>query len=581
MLKAFHPKQSNEDSREITTGTKNSPAHKNETETICSKARERYKNALLVWPELPKSHWSFHYSLKMVDKCSLMPPLGLITMAADLPKTWDLTLADLNTGPLSDEDISKTDVVLVGAMRNQRKAFAKILNRVHARKKPIIAGGTYVTTASEEEIPKVDNLYVFKGEMEERLPQFIELFEKGEEPRVLNHMFNDELTDFPDITKSPIPRYDLLNADDYFMFPTQFSRGCPHNCEFCDVTKMLGKRPRTKTPIQQVSELDAIYNTGFRGNVMFTDDNINGNPRDFDALLDELIQWQEKRDYPFLFNSQTTLLTARKKELLKKMRKAGFNAVFLGIETPSKKSLKSMNKDHNLKMDPIQATEEFSRHGIEANAGLIVGSDGDDSDCFREQFDFLQRSPIAIAMTGILLAMPNTDFWKRLEREGRIYGDCEGDFSHFPNFQTKLPEQEVVDGYKWLIENIYKPRNYFTRALRAIELLREATPIKSKRSLGADLMACVNSIWTQGIRSDYKYEYWRYLFKSLRLSPRDFTDIISFALRAHHMIEHTRKDVLPRLSQPIPKRELRRSVANDKACLTKIDNVQSEQNVEF
>ena len=517
--------------------------------------RKKTTKALLVWPELPKSHWSSHYSLPMANKRANMPPLGLITMAADLPKNWGLDLADLNIESLSDERMDKADIIFVSAMRSQRRSFHKILKRANDHKKTVVTGGPYVTTASEDELPQQDDIYIFKGEMEGRFLKFVQLFERGDAPRISDiETCNDKIS-HPDMTKSPVPRFDLLNVNDYYMLSTQFSRGCPHNCEFCDITKMLGRRPRTKMPQQILSELEAIYNTGFRGSVMMVDDNINGNPKKFKALLDELIPWQEEHGYPFGFVSQITISAARKKELLKKMHKAGFGGIFLGIETPSKKSLLSMNKSHNTHVDPLEGSEEFARHGIEVTAGLIVGADGDGPECFQEQLDFLQKSPISVAMICILLAMPNTDLWTRLMKEGRLYGDCEGDFSHFPNFKTKLPEREVVDGYKWLLTNAYKPRNYFDRALRAIELHTEAPPLHYKYPTGMALKALINSIWRQGIRSNYRLEYWRYLLKTLQISPKNFPKAMSYAIRAHHMIVHTQRDVLPRLSRPIPIRE--------------------------
>jgi len=495
--------------------------------------------ALLVWPRFPKSYWGQEYTLALIGKRAVLPPLGLLTAAALLPRTWELKLVDMNVSTLEDRDIAWADVVMLSGMLIQRESFHDVVRRARAAGKRVVAGGPYVTTSPDE---AVGVHHLVMGEAEDTLPAFARALERGEEPPA-----RTSAAGRPDVSRTPIPRFDLLCLERYDGVSVQFSRGCPFNCEFCDIIEVFGRVPRTKAPEQFLAELDAVRALGFRGPVFVVDDNFIGNKVLAKKMLRSLAAWSEAHAYPFDFFTEASVNLADDDALVSGLVAAGFSAVFLGIETPSREALLETQKRQNVHLDLAQAVEKLVRAGLEVMAGFIVGFDADDETIFERQHEFIARSPITMAMIGILTALPGTQLWRRLEAEGRLLGDSEGDAAYRPNFVTRLPEPALVSGYARLLGRLYEPRAYFDRALQLLRLQRDLPASKYRRPLGYSLAAAARSFWRQGVRSRYRRDYWRFLGRAARVAPRRFGRAVALAVHAEHFIRYTVEDVLPRL----------------------------------
>jgi len=497
--------------------------------------------ALLVWPRFPKSYWGQEYVLPFIGKGAVLPPLGLLTAAALLPRHWELRLVDLNIGELADSDLDWADVVMVSAMRIQRESFREVVGRARAKNKTVVAGGPYVTTAPDE-VEGVDHLVM--GEAESLLPELARQLELGQ-PAPARLSAGQR----PDVSKTPIPRFDLLQVDRYDCMSVQFSRGCPFACEFCDIIEIFGRVPRTKPPAQFLAELDAVRSTGFRGPVFVVDDNFIGNKVAARKMLAALVPWNRDRDQPFDFFTEASVNLADDDSLIAGLLAAGFSSVFLGIENPSREALMETKKRQNTHLDLGQAVDKLVQSGLDVMAGFIVGFDADDETIFDRQEEFISRSPISMAMIGILTALPGTQLWRRLAAEGRLSCDSEGDNAYRPNFATRLPEAALVDGYRRLLSRLYQPRAYFDRALRALSLQRHLPRRRQHRSVGYSARALLRSLWIQGVRGHYRGDYWRFLFRATLTAPHHFGRAVAHAIHGEHMISYTLEDVLPRLVQ--------------------------------
>jgi radical SAM superfamily enzyme YgiQ (UPF0313 family) len=503
--------------------------------------------ALLVWPRFPRSYWGQEYTLAIIGKGAVIPPLGLLTVAALLPRSWDLRLVDLNVAELEEHDLAWADLVMVSGMRIQRASFHEVIRRARAAGKRIVAGGPYVST-SPEEVAEIDHVVV--GEAEEVLPGLARAIELGAEaPRRL------QASGRPDVSRTPVPRFDLLSIERYDTISIQFSRGCPFNCEFCDIIEIFGRVPRTKSPEQLVVELEAIRATGFRGPVFLVDDNFIGNKVAAKRMLRRLAAWSEARDYPFDFFTEASVNLADDDALIQGLVAAGFSSVFLGIETPSREALLETQKRQNTHLDLEAAVEKLVRAGLQVMAGFIVGFDADDETIFERQYQFISRSPISMAMVGMLTALPSTQLWRRLAAEGRLLHEGEGDAAYHPNFVTRLPAAKLVAGYGRLLAALYEPRAYFRRALRTLELQRDLPAPKYRRSLRFTVSAVARSLWRQGVRGGYRRAYWAFLARALRMAPRRIARAMALAIHAEHFIRYTFEDVLPRLAAQAPLRE--------------------------
>ena len=354
----------------------------------------------------------------------------------------------------------------------------------------------------------------------------------------------------PDLTSLPPPRYDLLDIKAYHAVGVQWGRGCPFRCEFCDIIEMFGRQPRTKEPGQLCRELDALLATGFRGTLFVVDDNFVGNRKATLAMLDPLGEWMRSHGFPFQILTEASIDLAGCDDLIAKMVAAGFDCVFVGIETPSPDALRETHKTQNLATDLNSSVEKLVRSGLEVTAGFIMGFDADDADALDRQREWISRSPIPQAMLGLLTALPGTQLERRLRREGRLRESASGETFTRPNFETKLPEPTLLRSYRKALAQIYQPEEYFGRCVRALALLPKQSP-RLGLPLGYALRCFFRSLWKQGVRGSYRRAYWKFLFQVLRQAPKRFARAISLAVAGEHMIRYTRESVMPRLAADI------------------------------
>lgn len=416
-----------------------------------------WKKVLMIYPEIPETFWSYNHAIALTRYKAVMPPLGLMTIANMLPESYELKLVDMNVHKLTMENIDEADIVFISAMIIQKESFEKVIKMCVKLGKPVVAGGPY-PTSSYNKISGVD--YFVLNEAEVTLPRFIEDLEKGSPKKIYMDTFK------PDISLTPPPRFDLINLKDYFIMPLQFSRGCPFNCEFCGITELFGRTPRTKEVDQFINEMDLLYETGFLGYVFIVDDNFIGNKIKIKALLKKIIEWQEQHAYPFMFFTEASINVASDDELLDLMQHAGFFQLFIGIETPDYETLGKVNKNQNASVDLLESVLKIQKRGIEVMGGFIVGFDTDPENIFDLQIDFINRAGIPEAMVGMLEVLPNTQLYKRLQKEGRLRGESSGNNLDLKlNFATIMSEKKLINGYRKIIKEIYKPQNYFRNVL--------------------------------------------------------------------------------------------------------------------
>jgi radical SAM superfamily enzyme YgiQ (UPF0313 family) len=494
--------------------------------------------ALLVYPEFPRTYWGFQHGLAAIGKRASLPPLGLITVAALLPRGWSLRLVDMNIERLTDEDLRWAEVVLVGGMLVQEASMHEVLARARALGRRTVVGGPAVST-SPERFPEAD--FLFGGEAEGREGDLIAAIE-GRSPGVLP--LRKEAR--PDVRTSPVPRHDLLDLGAYASMALQYSRGCPFQCEFCDIIEIFGRVPRMKTPAQVLAELDALRALGWRGSVFFVDDNFIGNIREVRKLLPELRGWQDAHDRPFELYTEASVNLAGDEKLVAAMVAAGFTSVFLGIETPSPEALRETKKTQNLRLDLVDAVDRLTRAGLEVMAGFIVGFDSDDAGAFEAQQLFLDEAPIPLAMVGILTALPGTALWRRLEAEGRLRDHSDGDAFARTNFETRLDEEVLVAGYADLLARLYSPAGY----LRRCQAYLDRAPLPSRTPWRDGSTAILlRSLWSLGVRSANRAVFWSLLARAARRSRRFIPWAFQKAIQGEHLLRYTREDVLPRLAR--------------------------------
>jgi radical SAM superfamily enzyme YgiQ (UPF0313 family) len=503
------------------------------------------RRVLLVSPRIPTTYWSYKYALPFVKKKALLPPLGLLTVAALLPEEYELRLIDMNVRDLPREEVEWADMVFLSAMLVQQQSFDEAVALCRECGTPVVAGGPY-PTSSFERIEGVDHFVLDEAEL--TLPVFLRDLEQGQAKQI----YRDESK--PDLSLTPLPRFDLIDVTLYESMPLQFSRGCPFDCEFCDIIEMFGRKPRTKSPEQFLREVDHVYNTGFRGSLFIVDDNFVGNKLKVKELLRPLAAWQKKHGYPFTISTEASITLAQDEELLDLMVSAGFTMVFIGIETPDAKTLAMTNKSQNLREDILSSVVRIQEKGIEVSGGFIVGFDGEAEDIFERQKTFIQKAGISTAMVGLLIALPNTQLYRRLKREGRILSETRGNNTHdFElNFVPQMPRQTLLRGYKWLLAQVFSPHHYFQRSLTLIKRFAKgkrdpagfdgrapyaSTPRKVRLR---DLLPLLRSLFRQSF-SFYGYHYLRYLIQVLRIDTSLFAHGVTLAVRGHHFIRITRE----------------------------------------
>ncbi len=479
--------------------------------------------ALLVYPDIPDTFWSFKHILKFIRKRAAHVPLGLLTVASMMPRKWQLKLVDMNVEKLCDELIEWADLVFIGAMVVQKESVQQVLNICKRLGKKTVAGGPLFTSVPEQ-YQDVDHLVLNEAEI--TFHQFLEDLQNGNP----QHLYQSE--EKPDITKTPLPRWDLINMNYYASMSIQYSRGCPYDCEFCDIVKLNGRRPRVKTSQQMIQEFDILYNMGWRGRCFIVDDNFIGNKVKVKSVLRDLIPWQKARNYPFSLFTEASVNLSEDQELMSLMTEAGFDSVFLGLETPAEECLVECGKHQNTSKDLVEAVKTIQRNGMEVMGGFIIGFDNDPPNIFERQVKFIQSSGVVKAMIGLLNAIPGTKLYQRLQAEGRLIDSCTGDNCDGSlNFIPKMDVETIRAGYQAVLDRIYSPREYYQRVL---EFLKEYKPIRKKRIDRLEIRAFFSSILYLGILEKGKIYYWKLLINALVFHRAAFGEAVSSALFGYH-----------------------------------------------
>ncbi|MCK5283287.1 MAG: DUF4070 domain-containing protein [Nanoarchaeota archaeon] len=487
-------------------------------------------NILFVYPKYPDTFWSFKHALKFVSKKAGLPPLGLLTIAAMLPKEWNKKLIDVNVNELKERHIAWADMVFISAMIVQKEGCKEIIRMCKAQGKTVVAGGPFFTT-QQEKFEGVDHLIL--NEAEVTLPMFLDDLKKGKPKQVYTSSIR------PDITKTPVPLWSLINLKDYATMAVQYSRGCPFNCEFCDIIIMNGRIPRTKTPEQMINEFQSLYDAGWKGAVFVVDDNFIGNKVKAKEMLTHVIGWQKKYKYPFKLQTEASTNLADDIELMQMMSAANFNSVFLGLETPSIESLKECSKIQNTTGSLPVAVKTIQQNGMQVSGGFIVGFDSDTENIFEAQIKFIQQIGVVTAMVGMLNALPQTRLWHRLNAEGRLLHDTTGEnTSACINFIPKMDKEKLIEGYKKILAKIYSPKNYYKRINTFIKHYK---PTAKGRISKNDISAFMKSVWKIGILSRARLLYWKLLIKTGLTKRKAFSTAIELAIYGQHFERVTKR----------------------------------------
>jgi radical SAM superfamily enzyme YgiQ (UPF0313 family) len=481
-------------------------------------------NILLVYPEFPDTFWSFKHALKFVGKKVSNPPLGLITVAAMLPVNWNKRLVDMNIGPIKNSDLQWADFVFMSAMDIQRKSVSEVIHLCKEQNVKIVAGGP-LFTAEYETFPEIDHFVL--NEVEITLPQFLKDLETGSPQRV----YRTEA--YADLHETPVPLWNLLDFKKYDSMNIQFSRGCPFNCDFCNVTALLGHIPRTKTSEQLIRELDSLYDIGWRRNIFLVDDNFIGNKKLLKhEILPALINWRKGKN-GCLFITEVSINLSDDEELLHMMVEAGFISVFIGIETPDENSLTECHKSQNKNRDLIASIKHIQNSGIQVMGGFIVGFDNDTPSIFQRQFDFIQESGIVTAMVGILQAPFGTKLYERMQKENRLLAEISGDNGDgSTNMIPKMDPRILKEGFSNLIQQLFSPDQFYARIKT---FLREYRPRQASVHLEfQEILAFFRTILYMGILGKEQKQYWNLVFWTLFNFPKKFPQAITFAVYSYH-----------------------------------------------
>lgn len=486
------------------------------------------KKALLVYPRTPPTYWSFEYAVKLQGRSSAFPPLGALTIASFFPDDeWKVRLVDQNVEPLTDAHLRDADAVFISAMTVHQKSVADIIRRAHHSGKRVVLGGPYAST----HLPTTKTAdHIVDGEAEPIMQQLLEDIVCGTaKPEY-------KAQERPHLSMVPLPRWDLVDLRNYGSAPVQYSRGCPFACEFCDITKIYGRNPRVKTHEAFLREFDELYCRGWRGSVFVVDDNFIGNLPAIKSMMPLVAEWQRLHNYPFDLFTEASVNLAHEDCLLEHMVQAGFRKVFLGIETSVVESLKETRKFQNLRGNLRESVRNIQKKGIQVMAGFIIGFDNDPENVFELQEEFIRDSGIPVAMVGLLNAIPGTDLYGRLEKEGRLRPDeWQGNNTDGTlNFIPRIDRKKLVEGYRALMHKLYSPREFYQRATRFLERASDAQ-LRGRMhiSLG-DVSAFAKSLFVQGLRDPGRFQYWKYILNAALHHRYRFEEAITLAVMGHH-----------------------------------------------
>jgi radical SAM superfamily enzyme YgiQ (UPF0313 family) len=489
---------------------------------------------LLLYPLFPKTFWSYEKILELVNRKVLLPPLGLVTVAAILPQTWEFKLVDRNVRAVTEDEWEWADLVIMSAMIVQKKDLIDQIVEAKRRGKLVAVGGPFPTSVpAEPQNAGADFLILDEGEL--TLPMFVEAVERGEKSGVFR------ATEKPDVTITPVPRFDLLDLEAYDSMSIQFSRGCPFQCEFCDIIVLYGRKPRTKTPEQLMAELDRLYELGWRRSIFMVDDNFIGNKRNVKLLLKELKVWMADHGYPFAFTTEASVDLAQDAELMELMVACRFTSVFLGIETPDEDSLSMTKKFQNTRGSLAESVETIIRAGIRVMAGFIIGFDGEEKGAGDRIVRFAEQTTIPTTTFAMLQALPNTALWHRLAKEGRLRDGKDGNINQttLMNFVPTRPLEDIAREYVEAFWQIYDPVKYIDRTYRHFLILgKPQGRSKSKLPTFTDLRALAIVCWRQGVKRETRWKFWHHLFSIMRRNPAVWQHYLIVCAHNEHFLEY-------------------------------------------
>ena len=500
--------------------------------------------ALLLWPIMPNSFWSYQETLNLANLCSTNSPLGIITVAAMLPKDWEIRFVDRNVRLETDDDWVWCDIVIISAMIIQKQDFSELIQKGVALGKKVAVGGPFPTSVPEFPLTYGAH-YLILDEGECTIPMFLEALARGDESGIFR------ASEKPDVTQTPIARFDLLDLDAYLAMTVQFSRGCPFQCEFCDIINLYGRKPRTKTPEQMLRELQVLYDLGWRRYVFIVDDNFIGNKRNAKIFLQALIPWMEEHNYPFILLTEASLNLAEDDELIELMVKAGFTMVFMGIETPDTDSLLGIHKNQNTRNDLIESCHKITRMGLQIMSGFIMGFDNERPGAGQRISEFIEETGIPQGQFSLLQALQNTAMWNRLQKEGRLV-DGLGTFHQgaIMNFVPTRPVEEITEEYIDAFWNIYEPMPYLKRTFRHFMMMNGWRGKTNRPITWHEIRLFAAICWRQGLVRSTRLLYWWQLLQVMLSKPRLVYDYLTVLGVGEHFFNY-RYEVRTQLRQKL------------------------------
>jgi radical SAM superfamily enzyme YgiQ (UPF0313 family) len=489
---------------------------------------------LLLYPKFPKSFWSFEKALELVDRKAMLPPLGLATVAAILPQTWEYKLVDHNTRPITEAEWNWADLVILSAMIVQKEDFLAQIQEAKRRGKQVAVGGPYATALPHEAATSgADFLILDEGEI--TLPLFVEAIERGDR----SGTFRSD-GEKPDVTTTPIPRFELLDFDAYDSLSVQFSRGCPFQCEFCDIIVLYGRKPRTKSPEQILAELERLYELGWRRSIFMVDDNFIGNKRNVKLMLKALKVWMAEHNYPFRFNTEASVDLANDQEMMDLMVECNFNAVFLGIETPDEASLALTQKFQNTRDSLSDSVDAIVKSGLRVMAGFIIGFDGEKKGAGDRIVRFVEKTTIPTAMFSMLQALPDTALLHRLKKEGRLLDQDSGmNQTTLMNFVPTRPLEDIAHEYVEAFWTLYDPSSYLDRTYRHfLKLGAPKCPSRVRQVNWVNIRALLTLFWRQGLLRKTRWQFWLNLIGIFRHNPKVWEPYLGVCALGEHFLEY-------------------------------------------